>query len=121
MQGLPIAQGPTDHLRDGFSSLESKLNAPHPVQAIQSRAESLDLRERLQRVRSIYGSHMAMRLATEKEVLSRPRRLPGLPYSKAGLEVVMGTENRIEFSDYLNDPRNRPEAPKVDLHDMIGM
>lgn len=119
--GLPIAQGPSNLLQDGFQSLEAQMNAPHPVQSIESRAESSDLRERLQRVRSIYGSHLAMRLATEKDMFSRPRRLPGLQSSRASLEVVMGTENRIEFSDYLNDPKNRPDAPRVDLHDVIGM
>ena len=78
MQGLPIASGPVDLMRTGFSSLESRMNAPHPVQAIESRAEALDMRDKLKRVRAMYGSHMAMRIATEKSVLSRPRRLPGL-------------------------------------------
>jgi proteasome maturation protein len=121
MEGLPIAQGPADILRDGFSSLEAKMNAPHPVQTIETRASDVDLREKLLRVRSIYGSHLAMRIATEKEMFSRPRRLPGLPSSRASLDIVMGTENRIEFSDFLNDPKNRPDAPRVDFHDVIGM
>lgn len=119
MQGLPIAAGPSDLMRHGFSSLEAKLNAPHPVQEIESRAEALDMRAKLKRVRAIYGSHMAMRIATEKAVFSRPRRLPGLHQSSAGLDIVMGRENTIEFSDYLNDPRERADLPKVNFHDVV--
>ena len=119
MQGIPIQSGPSDLLRTGFNSLEAKMNAPHPVQAIEERCEALDMRDKLKRVRAIYGSHMAMRIATEKSVFSRPRRLPGLPQSSAGLDVVTGRGERIEFADYLNDPRERVDLPKVNFHDVV--
>ena len=45
---------------------------------------------------------MAMRLNTEKEILSRPRRLPGIQASKIGLDTVLGLDCSIGFSDFLN-------------------
>ena len=119
MQGIPIASGPVDLMRTGFNSLESKMNAPHPVKAIEARAEAVDMRDKLKRVRAIYGSHMAMRIATEKSVLSRPRRLPGLESSSAHLDVVTGRGETIEFSDYLSDPRERADLPKINFHDVV--
>ena len=48
------------------------MNAPHPVKAIEDRCDALDMRDKLKRVRAIYGSHMAMRIATEKVYLAVP-------------------------------------------------
>jgi hypothetical protein len=45
---------------------------------------------------------MAMTLATEKEIFSRMRRLPGLETSNVGLETVMGVDESIDFPDFLN-------------------
>ena len=43
-----------------------------------------------------------MRLKTEKETLSQVRRAPGLPSSMIALETVLGTDETIEFEDFLN-------------------
>lgn len=45
---------------------------------------------------------MTMRLEMEREVLSKFKRLPGLPSSFVGLETILGTDEDIDFEDYLN-------------------
>ncbi len=101
VQGLPILQGPVDHMRQGFRSFEQATTAQHPIQLMQNRAD-LEWNMKLDTVRRTHGSHMAMRLATEKAVMSRMRRLPGLKSSNIGLETLLGTDKQIEFQDYLN-------------------
>ncbi len=98
---MPILQGPVDHLRQGFHSFEQAHQAPHPIQLMQNRSD-MEWNFKLDTVRRTYGSHMAMRLATEKQVMSRMRRLPGLETSSIGMETVLGSDESIDFRDYLN-------------------
>jgi proteasome maturation protein len=99
--GLPVYSGPVDHLRFGFRSLENELSAPHPIQALQKTNNNAWL-AKLDQVRRTHGSHMAMRLATERETFSRVHRLPGLESSNIALQTLMGTADTIEFPDFLN-------------------
>jgi proteasome maturation protein len=100
-QGLPILQGPVDHMRQGFRSFEQAATAQHPIQLMQNRSD-LEWNLKLDTVRRTYGSHMAMRLATERTVMGRMRRLPGLKSSNIGMETLLGTDEQIDFRDYLN-------------------
>ena len=43
-----------------------------------------------------------MRLKTEKEILSRIQRPPGLPSSFVALETALGKDETIDFEDILN-------------------
>jgi proteasome maturation protein len=99
--GLQVLKGPADHLRSGFNSLERAHMAPHPVQILQTKSE-MEWTLKLDTVRRTYGSHMAMRLATEKSLLNRQRRLPGLESSNIARETLLGTDEKIDFSDFLN-------------------
>jgi len=100
-EGLQVLQGPVDHLRQGFNSWEQAHTQPHPVQLIQNRKD-YEWKLKLDSVRRTYGSHMAMRLATEKQTHSRMRRLPGLESSHIAVDTVMGQDSSIDFQDYLN-------------------
>lgn len=105
-QSLPVYKGPVDHLRFGFKSLESAGNAPHPVAQLQMSSGEAEWAAKLDMVRRSYGSHLAMRLATERAMFSRPHRLPGLQSSHIGLDIVTGSDVKIDFADYLNGMRN---------------
>jgi hypothetical protein len=39
MFGLPVATGPQDLLRNGFSNAEHEMKAPHPVQGLDKKSE----------------------------------------------------------------------------------
>jgi proteasome maturation protein len=53
-------------------------------------------------VARLYGIAAAMRLKTEKEIMASCRRAPYLPSSFVGLETVLGTDETIEFEDFMN-------------------
>lgn len=99
--GLPVYSGAVDHLRFGFRSLESELSAQHPIQSLQNTGNNAWM-AKLDQVRRTHGSHMAMRLATEKENFSRMRRLPGLESSNVALQTLMGESESVDFPDFMN-------------------
>lgn len=99
---LPHYTGPMDPLRTGFRSLETEMNVQHPVKIMQTAQKNSQWISKLDIVRKTYGSHMAMRLETERQLLDHSHRLPGLESSKISLQTVMGTDETIDFSDYLN-------------------
>lgn len=100
--GLPLFNAPIDHLKYGLISLESELLAKHPVQQLQKIGQSSDWAVKLDMARRLHGSHMAMRLETERQQFSRPSRLPGLYSSHIVRDTVMGNDTKIDFCDYLN-------------------
>lgn len=111
--GLPILTGPIDHLRQGFQGLqlEAANNAPHPLETLQKRGEYA-FNSKLDMVRRTYGSHMAMRLATEQMIHDRDRRLPGLQSSHIACDTLAGSDITIDFQDYLNSkPTLFPVVP----------
>ena len=102
MASLPVYEGPVDVLRFGLKSLESGANAPHPVAQLQKLQVDAEWAGKMDMVRRTYGSHMAMRLSTERALLSRDHRLPGLQSTHAGLNTLTGADTRIDFTDYLS-------------------
>jgi hypothetical protein len=48
---------------------------------------------------NIYGSHMPIRLNTEKAILSQFQRLPGIHSEMPGLEILLGRDEDIDFED----------------------
>lgn len=99
---LPIYSAPIDHLRFGLNSLESEQNQQHPVAQLQKSCVTNEWNEKLDHARRQYGSHMAMRLATEKQLFNRNHRLPGLQHSSISTDILMGKEFTIDFMDVLN-------------------
>jgi len=65
-------------------------------------------------VRRLYGSAFAMRLATERSYAAQVGgRLPGMdanPTSRIMLETITGDDTSMDFVDYLNLEKYRPEA-----------
>jgi hypothetical protein len=68
-------------------------------------------------VRRVYGSALAMRLATERSYATQVGgRLPGMdahPTSHMILETITGDDTSLDFGDYLNVEQNRPEPGRV--------
>lgn len=94
---LPKLEGPRDHLRFGFSSMQTDTKSKHLVEALQD--TQISDRMRIDSVRQMYGIHLAMRLATEQKLSSRLRRLPGLECSNIAQEILLGTDRSIGIPD----------------------
>jgi Proteasome maturation factor UMP1 len=108
MASLPVYEGPVDILRFGLKSLESGTNAPHPVAQLQKLQADAEWAGKMDMVRRTYGSHMAMRLSTERALLSRDHRLPGLQSTHAGLNTLTGADTKIDFTDFLSGTTTTP-------------
>jgi len=88
--------------------------AAHPLARLQR--PDVSRATKLQEVRGIYGSGLAMRLAGEDAMASEMGRLPGLESSHVMRETLRGDAS-IGFEDVLNLPSEAAEAPKASLHD----
>ena len=98
-EGLPLYSGPVDHFRQGFNSLESEMQSPHPVMLLSNNSA---WNNKMDMVRRNYGSHMSMRLTTEKMMFDHPHRVRGLESSSISLQTVLGSDESIAFDDFLN-------------------
>ncbi|KAL8425948.1 hypothetical protein Efla_000925 [Eimeria flavescens] len=93
---------------------------PHPLEIQQKQYLQEVERQQLERASAAFGAHAALRLKTERELCATSQRLPGLPSSLWGLQVVMGLDDQIMAEDYLN--RDKPEqegGPLLTVHDRI--
>lgn len=79
----------------------------------------------LDTIRRLYGSGLAMRLATECEMARKVGgRLPNLqstPDSNLMYDIVTGNDMTIDFSDYLNVEQNRAAVEGVAQNANIGI
>jgi proteasome maturation protein len=116
---LPIAHLPGDVLRYGLEARATQAGPKHPVEVIQFNRVEREFEGKLDTVRRIYGSGLAMRLKTEAAELSRPLRLPGLPSTLPGLETIMGKDETVDFEDFLGLPQESPEEPRFSVHEAM--
>ena len=63
-----------------------------------------------QEVRRLYGSGLAMRLATERKMCvdAGGRGVAGMQSSNLMYEVLTGQDMKIDFGDFLSLPEHRP-------------
>ena len=111
---IPVMRAPADVLSKGpnGANLAASARRTHPVdrmQRVSGSSNPLDL----DAIRRLYGSALAMRLATERRLASQVGgRLPGMdaaPDSHAMLDALTGDDLTIDFGDVLNLSENRPE------------
>eukprot|EP00579_Thalassiosira_antarctica_P019360 CAMPEP_0201953972 /NCGR_PEP_ID=MMETSP0904-20121228/2123_1 /ASSEMBLY_ACC=CAM_ASM_000553 /TAXON_ID=420261 /ORGANISM="Thalassiosira antarctica, Strain CCMP982" /LENGTH=145 /DNA_ID=CAMNT_0048497915 /DNA_START=54 /DNA_END=491 /DNA_ORIENTATION=- len=116
---IPVMRKPADELSTGLnaSNLAAQAMQRHPIDRMQranAGSGATDSPLDLDAIRRLYGSGLAMRLATERQMaLKVGGRLPGLdahPDSRAMYETLTGDDTSIGFGDFLNLKMNRPEG-----------
>lgn len=113
---IPIMRKPSDAMSAGLNSSNLAASAiqRHPIDMMQRNSTSESSPLDLDAVRRLYGSGLAMRLATERRMASNVGgRLPGLdahPDSRAMFESLTGDDLTVGFGDFLNVKQNRPEG-----------
>jgi len=115
---LPFLRDSSVPLKHGLATLQNQSISTHPVQHIQKNWVIDEASRENFAIKRIFGTQMNMRLEMEKEILGKPKRLPGLPSSFVGLETVLGTDEDIDFEDYLSDPRTSETIPPS-THEMM--
>lgn len=117
---IPLTRNPVNQMDAGpnGNNLAAAATRSHVVDELQRTGAQqqrgfLDL----DGVRRLYGSGLAMRLATERQLASQSGgRLPGMPSSKLALETVTGNNVMIDFADVLGRPEDAPIALVKDSH-----
>lgn len=119
-----LEHGPNGH------NLAAQATARHPVDDLQRSATSAA--PNLAYVRAVYGSGLAMRLATEQKIAAQQEALaPPMP-STAGnsnlyREIVSGQDVHLGFEDFLSLPQNQPHyshkdsSPHTWMERQLGM
>lgn len=118
--GIPVMRSPVDEMETGpnGSNLAAAAKRNHYVQELQSTQSRqnrgfLDL----DGVRRLYGSGLAMTLATERQLASRNGgRLPGMTESKLLMDTITGKDISLDFDDFLSKPEHNPIATIKDPH-----
>ena len=109
---LPHAAGAPDVFRNGpLQELRAGVRAAHPAEALERASLQREAAAREAQLAGVYGAHAVMRARMEAGIVGRVGRLPGLPSSRLGAEVLSGKLDTLGFEDFLNVPDGRPEAP----------
>jgi len=117
---IPVMRSPADLMSLGPNSdnLAAAAVQAHPIDRMQrsqqvssgGSSNALDL----DAIRRLYGSALAMRLSTERRLASQVGgRLPGMdanPDSMAMLDALTGDDFTLDFRDFLNVSKTRPES-----------
>jgi hypothetical protein len=125
---IPIAQNPVKTMETGLNghNLATTASQRHPVDDLQRRSALYD---DLDDVRRIYGSGLAMRLATERQMASKVGgRLPGMESGDSQnvlMQTLMGTDTKLDFGDVLSRPEHMPVAritsPHMAMEHKLGL
>jgi proteasome maturation protein len=69
-------------------------------------------------MQNIYGTGLAARTQIESQILNRVHRLPGLPSSKLGAEIMSGAVDDFSFESYIGLSADKETAP-ADVHSVM--
>ena len=114
---IPIMDKPAATMQVGPNGLSLSAAARHPVEELQ-RATPAGQFHDLQFVRHVYGSGLAMRLATEQKIAKQQQMATMRRSQRAALygEIVTGQDTKMEFADFLSHPAYRPDIPQPNKH-----
>jgi hypothetical protein len=121
MTSIPVMSKPANLMEVGpnGNNLAAAAQGAHPVEEMQRRA-NYSSTSHLEHVRHVYGSGLAMILATEQKIAMQQERMAhGLPSSHLYRDVVSGTDVQLDFADFLSLPEYQPDAPKENPHKLM--
>eukprot|EP00270_Netrium_digitus_P011300 TRINITY_DN3588_c0_g1_i1.p1 TRINITY_DN3588_c0_g1~~TRINITY_DN3588_c0_g1_i1.p1 ORF type:complete len:142 (-),score=30.46 TRINITY_DN3588_c0_g1_i1:184-609(-) len=116
---LPLLSKPHDALRFGLPTFHEDAQAAHPVQSAIIQAHRHQAESKKMMIERVYGSALPLQMEIERQMLSRPQRLPGLPSSFTGLQSMTGKLDDFSFEDYLCDPRDSEALSRVAVHEVM--
>ncbi|GAQ85734.1 proteasome maturation protein [Klebsormidium nitens] len=114
---LPHAAEPHDALRFGLPTFKQDALPAHPVETMTKNFPKQQSTLKQTLLTNAYGAALPMRMEIERQYLSRPHRLPGMPDSRVSLDSMTGDLDNFGFEDYLNLPSEREsQNAAVDPH-----
>jgi Proteasome maturation factor UMP1 len=116
---IPIMNKPASLMEVGpnGNNLAAAAASRHPVDDLQRTMQQNPFCN-LDYVRHVYGSGLAMRLATEQKIAAQheQRGAAGIPNSGLYRDIVAGRDVQLDFADFLSLPENRPDVMKSNPH-----
>mmetsp|Transcript_17638 Transcript_17638/g.21379 ORF Transcript_17638/g.21379 Transcript_17638/m.21379 type:complete len:132 (+) Transcript_17638:295-690(+) len=101
---LKVMSQPHDSLRKGLPTAVADLTFPkHPVEEMQRNRQEKIQEAKTKALTAQYGIAAAMRYNADTHLLSRFHRMPGIPSSFTGLEVLSGNDTTLNVEDWLGD------------------
>jgi hypothetical protein len=116
MAQIPVMKKPNNMMMSGLNSnnLAATAATRHPVDHLQQQQTGTT---KVQFARHVYGSGLAMRLATERKMAAEHvRGAAGLPTSGLYGDIVSGNDAKLDFGDFLSLPEYRPDLAKENPH-----
>ena len=123
---IPEMKQPAALMETGLNGnhLAAAAVARHPVDDLQRRRQTNPF-ESMEYVRSVYGSGLAMRLATEQKIAAQQDDVTPLARTNLYREIVTGQDVQLEFGDFLSLQDHRPdmikETPHAFMERKLGM
>ena len=74
----------------------------HRNSSVDTQNQKTSFEGKMATVEKMFGTALTLHLRTEKAILSKYQRLPGLPSSRTGLETILGEDEEIGFADVLS-------------------
>lgn len=114
--GIPVMQKPASLMEVGpnGNNLAAAAASQHPVDHLQQRMVQ---HNSIEYASHMYGSGLAMRLATEQRLAADFNRgAMGLPQSNMYRDIVTGNDTKLDFADFLSLPEYRPDVSKANPH-----
>ena len=117
MAQIPVMQKPASLMEVGPNGNNLAVSAAsrHPVDQLQ---QQMVHHNRVDFARHVYGSGLAMRLATEQKLAGgdNARGAAGLPQSNIYRDIVSGNDTKLDFADFLSLPEYSPDVTKTNMH-----
>jgi hypothetical protein len=113
---IPIMQQPASLMQVGpnGNNLAAAAASRHPVDQLQ---QQMRMHSGVEYARHMYGTGLAMRLATEQKMaMESTRGAAGIPQSNMYADIVSGNDTKLDFADFLSLPEYRPDVGKENPH-----
>ena len=103
---LPFMRVPHDTMREGLPGAKAGVThlGKHPCGSHPGAGPRGERAEKRAMLANTYGIAMP-RMDIEAQILARQKRLPGLPSSNFGAEILTNDVDRFGFESYLDNPR----------------
>merc|ERR1712126_588162 len=108
-------QGVNDMLRNGPPNILKDLVSSHPLESSEKIYHFNEEKREMASARNIQGLHMPFKLGMEKAIVSKIRRLPGLPSSNIAMRTLLGVGDEIGPEDIFNDISDKYIQPSMQI------
>ncbi|TPX47655.1 hypothetical protein SeMB42_g02647 [Synchytrium endobioticum] len=106
--------GVHDTFRYGLDSIKAQVTPGHPLDSHLKNWDATQEQLKMDMYADVYGSHLPLRLRMEKAYVSQMKRMPVLPSSNFGANILAGRDDTIDVEDFLNRPDMSTES--MDVH-----